>query len=92
MNTNQPKQKKIKEKQYAKFDQLSNDMYWSWYHSEYSEDYSQHHFEKIRWIGYNDSFWWTKVAKERKNRIRTCKCGKKFIINYETNEVKEILL
>jgi len=90
MNTIKPSQDKTveKKKQYADFDQLSNDLFWSFYHSEYSEDYKEHHFEKIKWTGYNDSYWWNTVSPEQTKR--TCKCGKVFEIDFRTNEVNQI--
>lgn len=82
--------KEEQEKHFAEFNQLSNDMFWNWYHSVYSNGYKDHHFEKLQWTGYNDKYWWDHAPKEESQTVRTCKCGKKFVINFDTNEVKEL--
>ena len=74
------------EKQFAEFDQLSNDMFWNYYHYIPGKD----HFEKLQWQGYNDKYWWDHAPKKESQTVRTCKCGKKFMLDFDTNEVKEI--
>ncbi len=73
-------------KNIAAFDQLSNDLFWSWYHSDFSTE--DHHFQKLQWTGYNDSFWWNNVSVNQS--IRECSCGKKFKLDFSTNEVEEV--
>lgn len=48
----------------AKFSQLRNDMYWT--HFDLDDGY-------IRWIGYDDAYWWDNVSKTDNARIRTGK-------------------
>lgn len=69
----------------ATLDQLGNDLFWTWYHLDFSND---RHMQKISWTGYNDHYWWNKVAPQQ--NTQSCSCGKKFRIDFETNEVEEI--
>lgn len=81
------------ETKYAEFDQLNNDLFWTFWHSEWDmskPEGSKHHFSKIKWTGYNDDFWWSNIATKEGQNVRQCECGKKFALDYDTNEVKHL--
>lgn len=65
--------------------QLSNDLYWTYYH--YGKINRENTFHKIQWTGYNDANWWDRVSP--KQRVRECECGKKFVIDFRANTLKE---
>lgn len=62
----------------ARFSQLSNDLFWSIYVNG----------ETIRWIGYNDAYWWNNVAKTDQFLIKESG-GKKYQLNPESDEITE---
>lgn len=72
----------------AEFNQLRNDLYWTWYHSTYQG--SEHHFNKLSWVGYDDDYWWNSIATQAGKNIRVCSCGKQFKLDYQTNYVSEV--
>lgn len=63
----------------ANFSQSRNDMYWSIYALEDG---------RMIWTGYNDGYWWDRVAKSDQFRRRTgAKSGRVYILNPKTNIV-----
>jgi hypothetical protein len=58
----------------ARFEKLSNDLFWNIYDSENDKI--------ITWQGYDDSFWWSNVSKTDNFRIRG-----KYKLNPETDDV-----
>lgn len=67
----------------ARHDQLSNDLFW--------DIWSRDEDELLRWSGYNDGYWWQKVAPTDQFQIRVGKkTGKRYRLNPETNEVHEV--
>lgn len=67
-----------------KYDHLSNDLFWSVYHVD-----ADNHFEKIRWTGYNDGYWWQNVSATEEFLVKECKCGKKFRLHIDDRSVSE---
>lgn len=60
----------------AKFSSLSRDLFWSIFIGD----------SFCRWTGYNDSYWWDKVATSEQFQVRDHN-GKRYRLNPETNEV-----
>jgi hypothetical protein len=68
----------------AEFKQLSNDLFWRIFCPSCIEkgDYTT-----IRWTGYDDGYWWKKVAPL--NNVQICPvCGAKLTIDYANNNVE----
>lgn len=63
-----------------------NDMFWE----RYFHDMVTGEFVKLRWTGYNDSFWWDNVAPTEQARVRKGSNGKSYRIDFNTNDVWEI--
>jgi hypothetical protein len=63
----------------ARFQQLSNDLYWSLYLFEPDEH--------LKWIGYDDYYWWDKVSKSEQFRVKTSKSGTRYQLDPETHIV-----
>lgn len=59
----------------ARFQQLRNDLFWEVWDSEQQKS--------IKWMGYDDSFWWNNVATSEQFQIRG-----KYQLNPFTNEVR----
>jgi len=65
---------------------LSNDLFWTFLH-RVKQDY-----HRIKWSGYNDSFWWNQVAVSDQFKRRKCpECDMIFELNSDTEEVFEII-
>lgn len=64
--------------QKAKFNQLRNDLYWSIYDQEDGT---------IRWIGYDDRYWWDNVSTSDHFRNKTGKSGRIYRLDPETGTV-----
>jgi hypothetical protein len=62
---------------HAIFSQLSNDLFWSFYDKTGGS---------IRWSGYDDWYWWNKVAPTDLFQIREHQ-GKRYRLNPSTGEV-----
>lgn len=63
----------------ARFSQLSNDLFWSIYVNG----------ETIRWVGYNDAYWWNTVSNTDQFQIKESG-AKKYRLNPESDEVTEV--
>lgn len=64
-----------------------NDLFWEMYFL----DMCTGEFVKLCWIGYNDDFWWNNVAPTEQARVRKSENGKSYRIDFDTNEVYEII-
>jgi hypothetical protein len=71
----------------ARFQQLSNDMYWEVFCPVcFKKPGERITFTPLKWIGYNDARWWETVAPRQKKR--ECPSCKSIIeIDFETNEI-----
>ena len=68
----------------ASFNSLGRDLCWNIYISEFE-------FKKtLRWIGYDDGYWWSNVSKTDQFQIQN-HAGRRYKLNPETNEVFLIL-
>lgn len=47
-------------------------------------------YEKIRWEGYNDSFWWDQVSTQPGQNRRLDSKGRIWELDFDANVVKEI--
>lgn len=65
----------------AIFSQSRSDMYWKIHTLE--DGY-------VRWVGYDDSYWWDNVAPTEHFRVSQGKSGAKFRLNPETNDVDRL--
>lgn len=63
-----------------------NDLYWVIYFL----DMVTGEFIKLRWIGYNDGFWWNNVAPTEQARVIKGTNGKSYRIDFNTGEVWEV--
>ena len=74
----------------AKFDINRNDMFWTCCLFAYKD--GELEWYHIKWIGYNDAYWWDNVSEEAS--IVICKgdkgTEKKFKLNYKTLDVIEV--
>lgn len=72
----------------AEFSQLSNDLFWTCF----IYDSKKGEWFKIKFYGYNDSYWWNNVSE--RNRIKTVTGDKGtqriFELDYKTLEVMEV--
>ena len=59
----------------ARFQQLRNDLFWEVFDSEQGKS--------IKWMGYDDSYWWNNVAKSEQFQVRG-----KYRLDPFTNEVR----
>lgn len=63
----------------ASFEQLRNDLYWTFWGGEDGT---------IRWTGYDDANWWNNVSHTDHARKRVGKVtGRTFVLNPESNLV-----
>ena len=76
----------------AEFQRLGNDLYWDFCRLIYQPENEQEkiHFCHVKWIGYDDNYWWNNVSLKEKEGICP-KCGRKYAIDFKTNKVIEIL-
>ena len=58
----------------ARFQQLRNDLFW--------EIFDREQGKFIKWMGYDDSYWWNNVAKSEQFQVRG-----KYKLNPISNEV-----
>lgn len=69
----------------AKFQQIRNDMFWSFLKFDNS---MKGHFIDLEWSGYDDPPWWDKWSKKYDKKEQG---GRKFRIDFKTCEVFEII-
>lgn len=63
----------------SEFSQSRNDLYWSVWTADDGT---------IRWIGYDDDYWWDKVSISPDKRTRTgSKSGKIYTIDFNSGDV-----
>jgi hypothetical protein len=68
---------------YAEVDHLSNDIFFSIYILGENET--------LRWTGYNDAYWWNKVAPTDQFQILTMvRTGNRYRLNPQSREVTRI--
>lgn len=71
----------------AEYGSSRNDMYWELHFL----DMVSGEFVKLTWTGYNDGFWWNNVAPTEQARARKGKNGKQYRIDFNTDEVFEVV-
>jgi hypothetical protein len=67
----------MSETKQARFEQLSNDLYWRVYDGQCF----------IRWTGYDDVYWWNNVATQDSWRRRTGSDGRVYTLDPNTDTV-----
>lgn len=75
----------------AKFQQISNDLFWDCCLLSYDKNNGIEFFH-VEWKGYNDTFWWNNVSEKASTVTCIGEKGtfKKFKLNYETLDVTEV--
>ena len=71
----------------AEFKSYRNDMFWDFFAIDYDNNYD---IVKVKWMGYNDDYWWKNVATTDEAQVRVGSNGRKYRINFNTCEVKEV--
>lgn len=70
----------------AKFSQLRNDMYWELYEMVTTTDHKVT-WDKLRWVGYDDEYWWTNVATQDSFQVQIGASGRKYRLDPKTHRV-----
>lgn len=72
----------------ATLTQYSNDLFWICYIT----DYKNNEWYKIKFYGYNDSYWWDNVSEKARRTTAKGDKGtqKTFELDYKTLEVVEL--
>ena len=66
---------------------LGRDLFWEF---RFIDDDNHFEFVKIKWTGYNDSFWWNNVSTTEQARFSKGTNGKTYYIDFNTNDVWEV--
>lgn len=66
---------------------FGNDLYWNFHALDKNNDFE---FVEVKWIGYNDDFWWNKVATTEQAQIQIGSNGRKYRIDFHACKVTEI--
>ncbi|MCK9593602.1 MAG: hypothetical protein M0Q91_16485 [Methanoregula sp.] len=80
----------------VEFSQSGNDLSWTWWCTDYNCVHNNVtdcdvSCQRQYWSGYNDMFWWRNVSITAQFLIKTCKCGKLFLLDIQKNVVYEIV-
>ena len=70
----------------ARFSAFLNDLYWEY--CGYTDEYV---WLDLKWFGYNDAYWWDKVAPTDMARTIEGQDGHMYRIDFHTNDVCEVI-
>jgi len=82
-------ERKTRPPERARFEKIYNDLSWN-YCALHDEDGSLH-FCHLHWSGYNDQYWWKKVATKADEQIAVCReCGRRYHLDFRTCIVTQL--